>query len=109
LSGRNATISIPIVIGAALAGGGVFVIYCGVVNVADGVVPSVKVSSAAILDGIGSLPAALFGALSFGLIEVFWSSDFHRRLQGRRGVQDSRDHGDIPALRHSGPARSEKV
>ena len=72
------TISITFVIGAALAAvaGGLYMLYYGVVNFADGFLPGVKAFTAAVLGGIGSLPGAMLGGLIIGLIEVMWAAYF---------------------------------
>ena len=72
------TISITFIIGAALAAvaGGLYMLYYGVVNFADGFLPGVKAFTAAVLGGIGSLPGAMLGGLIIGLIEVMWAAYF---------------------------------
>jgi branched-chain amino acid transport system permease protein len=72
------TIALTFVMGAALAAvaGGMYVVYYGVVNFADGFVPGVKAFTAAVLGGIGSLPGAVLGGLLIGLIETLWSAYF---------------------------------
>jgi branched-chain amino acid transport system permease protein len=72
------TIALTFVMGAALAAvaGGMYMVYYGVVNFADGFVPGVKAFTAAVLGGIGSLPGAVLGGLLIGLIETLWSAYF---------------------------------
>ena len=72
------TISITFVIGAALAAvaGTMYLMYYGVVNFNDGFTPGVKVFTAAVLGGIGSLPGAVVGGLLIGLVETMWSAYF---------------------------------
>ncbi len=58
------TISITFIIGAALAAvaGTMYLMYYGVVNFSDGFVPGIKAFTAAVLGGIGSLPARSLAA-----------------------------------------------
>ena len=74
----NRTIALTFVIGAALAAvaGSLFLLHYGVVKSSDGFVPGVKAFTAAVLGGIGSLPGAVLGGLTIGLIEVFWAAYF---------------------------------
>jgi branched-chain amino acid transport system permease protein len=53
-----------------------YMVHYGVVSFADGFVPGVKASTAAVLGGIGSLPGAVLGGLLIGLIETLWSAYF---------------------------------
>ena len=96
--------------GAALAAvaGTLFLMYYGVVVFSDGFVPGVKAFTAAVLGGIGSLPGAVLGGLLIGFIEAHVVGLFLDRLQGRRRVLDPGDRADLPAVRHSRPARSRK-
>ena len=72
------TISMTFVIGAALAAvaGMMYLLYYGLVDFFMGFVAGIKAFTAAVLGGIGSLPGAMLGGLSIGLIETFWSAYF---------------------------------
>jgi len=72
------TISLTFVLGAGLAAvAGVLVLLnYGVVHFSDGFLAGIKAFTAAVLDGIGSLPGAMLGGLLIGLIEAFWSAYF---------------------------------
>ena len=72
------TISLTFVTGAALAAvaGIMYLLYYGVVDFFIGFVAGVKAFTAAVLDGIGSLPGAMLGGLLIGLIETMWSAYF---------------------------------
>ena len=72
------TISTTFVMGAALAAvaGLMFLLYYGVIDFFIGFIAGVKAFTAAVLDGIGSLPGAMLGGLVIGLIETFWSAYF---------------------------------
>ena len=72
------TISQTFVMGAALAGvAGVMVtMYYGVIDFYIGFLAGIKAFTAAVLVGIGSLPGAMLGGLTIGLIEAFWSAYF---------------------------------
>jgi branched-chain amino acid transport system permease protein len=72
------TISITFVIAAALAAvaGTLYFVYYGVISFADGFTPGVKAFTAAVLGGIGSLPGAVIGGLTIGLVEVMWAAYF---------------------------------
>src|SRR6201989_3579427 len=68
------TLSVSFVIAAALAAvaGTMYLMYYGVVSFADGFVPGVKVFTAAVLGGIGSLPGAVIGGLLIGFMSGPW-------------------------------------
>ena len=72
------TISLTFVMGAALAAvaGTVYLMYYGVIDFFEGFIIGIKAFTAAVLGGIGSLPGAMLGGLSIGLIEAFWSGYF---------------------------------
>ena len=72
------TISLTFVIGAALAAvaGTVVTVYYGVIDFFIGFLAGLKAFTAAVLGGIGSLPGAMLGGLTIGLIEAFWSAYF---------------------------------
>jgi len=72
------TISMTFVIGAALAAvaGMMYLLYYGLGDFFMGFVAGIKAFTAAVLGGIGSLPGAMLGGLSIGLIETFWSAYF---------------------------------
>ena len=72
------TISLTFVIGAALAAvaGLMFLLYYGVIDFYIGFIAGVKAFTAAVLGGIGSLPARCWAGLPIGLIETFWSAYF---------------------------------
>ncbi len=72
------TISMTFVIGAALAAvaGMMYLLYYGLVDFFMGFVAGIKAFTAAVLGGIGSLPGAMLGGLSIGLIETFCSAYF---------------------------------
>ena len=72
------TISLTFVMGAALAAvaGTVYLMYYGVIDFFEGFIVGIKAFTAAVLGGIGSLPGAMLGGLSIGLIEAFWSGYF---------------------------------
>src|SRR5256714_7787977 len=74
----NRTISMAVVIGAALAAvaGIMYLMYYGLVDFFMGFVAGIKAFTAAVLGGIGSLPGAVLGGLAIGLIETFWSAYF---------------------------------
>ena len=80
LSGVNVdrTISLTFVMGAALAAvaGLLYLLYYGVIDFYIGFVAGVKVFTAAVFGGIGSLPGAMLGGIVIGLIETFWSAYF---------------------------------
>src|SRR5216684_3058534 len=71
-------ISMTFVIGAALAAvaGMMYLLYYGLVDFFMGFVAGIKAFTAAVLGGIGSLPGAMLGGLSIGLIETLWSAYF---------------------------------
>ena len=72
------TISLTFVMGAALAAvaGTVYLMYYGVIDFFEGFIVGIKAFTAAVLGGIGSLPGAMLGGMSIGLIEAFWSGYF---------------------------------
>ena len=72
------TISLTFVMGAALAAvaGTVYLMYYGVIDFFEGFIIGIKAFTAAVLGGIGSLPGAMLGGMSIGLIEAFWSGYF---------------------------------
>lgn len=72
------TISLTFVMGAALAAvaGTIYLMYYGVIDFFEGFIIGIKAFTAAVLGGIGSLPGAMLGGLSIGLIEAFWSGYF---------------------------------
>ncbi len=72
------TISLTFVMGASLAAvaGTVYLMYYGVIDFFEGFVVGIKAFTAAVLGGIGSIPGAMLGGLSIGLIEAFWSGCF---------------------------------
>ncbi len=72
------TISLTFVIGAALAAvaGLMYLLYYGVIDFYIGFVAGIKAFTAAVLGGIGSLPGAMLGGMTIGLIETFWSAYF---------------------------------
>ena len=72
------TISLTFVIGAALAAvaGTMVTVYYGVIDFFIGFLAGLKAFTAAVLGGIGSLPGAMLGGLTIGLIEAFWSAYF---------------------------------
>ncbi|MFZ7103170.1 MAG: branched-chain amino acid ABC transporter permease [Peptococcaceae bacterium] len=65
-------ISYTFAIGSALAAaGGVLVgIYFGVVKYNMGLLPGLKAFTAAVLGGIGSIPGAMFGGITLGIVEM---------------------------------------
>jgi len=69
------TISFTFAIGSALAGAaGVLVgIYYNSINPLMGVMPGLKAFIAAVFGGIGSIPGAMIGGLSIGVMETFVS------------------------------------
>ena len=71
----DATISITFAIGSALAGAaGVLVgLYYNSINPLMGMLPGIKAFIAAVFGGIGSVPGAIVGGLSLGLIETLVS------------------------------------
>jgi len=72
------TISLTFVMGASLAAvaGTVYLMYYGVIDFFEGFIIGIKAFTAAVLGGIGSLPGAMLGGVSIGLIEAFWSGYF---------------------------------
>ncbi len=72
------TISLTFVMGAALAAvaGTIYLMYYGVIDFFEGFIIGIKAFTAAVLGGIGSLPGAMLGGVSIGLIEAFWSGYF---------------------------------
>lgn len=72
------TISLTFVMGASLAAvaGLMYVLYYGVIDFYIGFVAGIKAFTAAVLGGIGSLPGAMLGGMTIGLIETFWSAYF---------------------------------
>ena len=71
----NRTISVTFIIGSTLAAvaGVMFLLYYGVIDFYIGFNAGIKAFTAAVLEGIGSLPGAVLGGLLIGLIEAFWS------------------------------------
>lgn len=69
------TISFTFAIGSALAGAaGVLVgIYYNSINPLMGIMPGLKAFVAAVFGGIGSIPGAMIGGLSIGVLETFVS------------------------------------
>lgn len=69
------TISFTFAIGSALAGaGGVLVgIYYNSIDPLMGMMPGLKAFVAAVFGGIGSIPGAMIGGLSIGLLETLFS------------------------------------
>lgn len=69
----NNTISLTFAIGSALAGiAGVLVaISYPSINPYMGAMPGLKAFVAAVLGGIGSIPGALLGGISIGILETF--------------------------------------
>jgi len=69
----NWTISFTFLIGSALAGAaGVLVgIYYNSIDPLMGMMPGLKAFVAAVFGGIGSIPGAMIGGLSIGIIETF--------------------------------------
>ncbi len=72
----NRVISVTFVIGSALAAvAGVMVtLYYGVVHFFMGYTAGLKAFTAAVLGGIGSIPGAMLGGITLGLIENFGAS-----------------------------------
>lgn len=71
----DSTISITFAIGSALAGaGGVLVgIYYNSIDPLMGMMPGLKAFIAAVFGGIGSIPGAMIGGLSIGIMETLVS------------------------------------
>jgi len=71
----DSTISITFAIGSALAGaGGVLVgIYYNSIDPLMGMMPGLKAFVAAVFGGIGSIPGAMIGGLSIGIMETLVS------------------------------------
>ncbi len=71
----NSTISFTFAIGSALAGaGGVLVgIYYNSIDPLMGMMPGLKAFVAAVFGGIGSIPGAMIGGLSIGVLETLVS------------------------------------
>ena len=71
----NNTISVTFAIGSALAGaGGVLVgIYYNSIDPLMGTMPGLKAFVAAVFGGIGSIPGAMIGGLSIGMLETLFS------------------------------------
>lgn len=71
----DSTISFTFAIGSALAGaGGVLVgIYYNSIDPLMGMMPGLKAFVAAVFGGIGSIPGAMIGGLSIGLLETLFS------------------------------------
>jgi branched-chain amino acid transport system permease protein len=71
----NNTISVTFAIGSALAGaGGVLVgIYYNSIDPLMGMMPGLKAFVAAVFGGIGSIPGAMIGGLSIGVLETLVS------------------------------------
>lgn len=71
----NSTISFTFAIGSALAGaGGVLVgIYYNSIDPLMGMMPGLKAFIAAVFGGIGSIPGAMIGGLSIGVMETLVS------------------------------------
>lgn len=67
----NATISLTFAIGSALAGiaGFMFIGTYTQIGAYSGTMPGIKAFTAAVFGGIGSIPGALIGGLSLGIIE----------------------------------------
>jgi branched-chain amino acid transport system permease protein len=80
LSGVNVdrTISLTFVLGAMLAAvaGLLYLLYYGVIDFFIGFIVGIKAFTAAVFGGIGSIPGAMIGGLTIGLIETFWSAYF---------------------------------
>lgn len=72
----NATISITFLIGSALAGltGFMFLGTYTQIGAYSGTMPGIKAFTAAVFGGIGSIPGALIGGLTLGIIEQFSKS-----------------------------------
>ncbi len=104
------TISITFIMGAALAAvaGTLYLMYYGVVVFSDGFVPGVKAFTAAVLGGIGSMPGRGARRAADRLHRGHVVGLFLDRLQGRRRLLDPGHRADLPAFRHSRPARSRK-
>ncbi len=60
----------------AAVAGTVYLMYYGVIDFFEGFIVGIKAFTAAVLGGIGSLPGAMLGGMSIGLIEAFWSGYF---------------------------------
>ena len=71
----NSIISFTFAIGSALAGaGGVLVgIYYNSIDPLMGMMPGLKAFVAAVFGGIGSIPGAMIGGLSIGILETLFS------------------------------------
>lgn len=72
----NATISLTFLIGSALAGltGFMFLGTYTQIGAYSGTMPGIKAFTAAVFGGIGSIPGALIGGLTLGIIEQFSKS-----------------------------------
>jgi len=65
-----------LMIALASVAGIMYLLYYGVIDFYIGFVAGVKAFTAAVLGGIGSIPGAMLGGLTLGLVEAFWSGYF---------------------------------